>query len=59
MAIGDRNKKGKSIDHVTHFVTDPVIGPICKSKGWQAGSNRKSEVTCDKCMKALNKKEHH
>jgi len=58
MAIGDRNKKGKPTDYVTHYVTDIKIGPLCKTKHWVAGSDRKSEVTCTKCMKAANKLEY-
>ena len=57
MAIGDRNKKGKPTDYVTHFVTDAKIGPICHTKAWVVGSNKKSEITCIRCLSSLNETE--
>lgn len=56
MAAGDRNKYGKAIDIVSHYVTSfiPAVSPICGQKKFWHSTTVRSDVTCKKCLKALN-----
>lgn len=55
MALGDRLKNGKPKDIVSHyFPGDPNFYPVCGQKVYWYSTAVKSEVTCKKCLKALN-----
>lgn len=58
MAAGDRNKNGKAIDIVCHFVPPsifPAVHPICGRKVFWHSTTVKKEVTCKNCIKMLKK----
>ncbi len=53
MAAGDRNNKGKPKDIVRHFSNQDGAEPVCHQKNYGFSTKDISEVTCEKCRKAI------